>query len=68
MPMAAGTLIAVANVHKTIPTTGCRCLAAVIPARRSPTMIASLWAPPIRANSVRGFSSARVNAAPGSRP
>ena len=68
MPMAAGTLMAVARAHKTMPTTGWRYLAAVIPATRSPTMMASLWAPPIRANRVSGLSRARVNAAPGSRP
>ncbi len=40
----------------------------MMPARSSPTMMASLWAPPTRASRVSGLSTASTKAGPGSRP
>ena len=68
MPMAAGTLIEAASAHKAMPHTGWNERAAVMPARSSPTMMASLCAPPTSANKVSGLSTARTKAGPGSRP
>ena len=68
MPMAAGTLMEAASAHSTTPQAGWNERAAVMPARSRPTMMASLCAPPTRASSVRGLSTASTKAGPGSRP
>ena len=68
MPMAAGTLMAAAMVHRMTPHTGCLSLAAVIPATSNPTMMASLCTPPMSASRVRGLSTASTKAEAGSRP
>ena len=57
-----------ASAHRTMPQTGWKERAAVTPASSSPTMMASLCAPPTRASKVKGLSTASTKAGPGSRP
>ena len=54
--------------HRTSARWAGRCTASAMPMTRSPAMIASLCAPPMRVSSTSGFIAASTNASPGSRP
>ncbi len=67
-PTKAGILIIAPIVQSSTPTTGRPSRANQSPARRKPSINASLCAPAIRCNSTRGFSTASTKATEGSRP
>ncbi len=61
-PSAAGTFTDAASAHSTMPATGLPRRATARPAMRSPSMRASLCAPPTRWRIVTGLSTATVKA------